>query len=274
MTDKQFQDRILQRHQAAIEAAFPATRDVCGFATELLNWLFPEQTGHATHTSAEELSLKYSRLQVQLQQLLQAMQPQLQVPAELLTTSFFEQLPALDDLLSKDAEAILAGDPAASSRYEIIRTYPGFYALAFYRIAHILHSLQVPLIPRLITEFAHNKTGIDIHPGATIGTYCCVDHGTGIVIGETSVIGNHVKIYQGVTLGALSVDKNMAQRKRHPTIEDNVVIYAGATILGGETIVGHDSIIGGNVWLIRSVPPFSRIYYKADEHMTISEQLA
>ena len=154
------------------------------------------------------------------------------------------------------------GDPAAKSESEVVRTYPGFYAIAAYRLAHELHLLGVEGIPRVITEFAHSKTGIDIHPAAKIGEHFCIDHGTGVVIGETTIIGNHVKIYQGVTLGALSVDKSDAEKKRHPTIEDRVVIYAGATILGGETTIGHDSIIGGNVWLTQSVPPQSKIYYQ------------
>ena len=152
-----------------------------------------------------------------------------------------------------------------------MRAYPGFYAIAFYRIAHALHRLHVPLLPRVITELAHARTGIDIHPAASIAPYFCIDHGTGVVIGETSVIGPHVKLYQGVTLGALSIDKSMAKSKRHPTIEEHVVIYAGATILGGDTTVGHHSVIGGNVWLIKSVSPFSRIYYKADGSMNIVE---
>ena len=156
-----------------------------------------------------------------------------------------------------------SGDPAAKSINEVVQTYPGFYAIAAFRIANELHRLGSVGIPRVITEHAHSKTGIDIHPGAKIGAHFCIDHGTGVVIGETTVIGNHVKIYQGVTLGALSVDKSDAERKRHPTIEDNVVIYAGATILGGETVIGHDSVIGGNVWLTRSVPPHSKIYYQA-----------
>jgi serine O-acetyltransferase len=154
------------------------------------------------------------------------------------------------------------GDPAATTDFEVIRTYPGFYALAFYRLAHGLYELQIPLIPRILTEYAHSKTGIDIHPGATIGNYFFMDHGTGIVIGETCEIGERVKIYQGVTLGALSVDKSMASTKRHPTIEDGVVIYSGATILGGETVVGENSIIGGNVWLTRSTAPNTKIYHQ------------
>jgi serine O-acetyltransferase len=155
------------------------------------------------------------------------------------------------------------GDPAAKSKSEVVRTYPGFYAIAAYRLAHELYRLGVQDIPRVITEHAHSKTGIDIHPAAKIGEHFCIDHGTGIVIGETTIIGNHVKIYQGVTLGALSVDKHDAETKRHPTIEDHVVIYAAATILGGETIIGHDSVIGGNVWLTQSVPAYSKIYYQA-----------
>ena len=165
--------------------------------------------------------------------------------------------------LGQDIDAMYEGDPAAKSRDEVIRTYPGFYAIAAYRIAHELHSLGVLGIPRIITEHAHSKTGIDIHPGAKIGDHFCIDHGTGVVIGETSVIGDHVKIYQGVTLGALSVNKEDASKKRHPTLEDNVVVYAGATILGGETVIGKGSVIGGNVWLTSSIPPNSKIYYQA-----------
>jgi serine O-acetyltransferase len=156
-----------------------------------------------------------------------------------------------------------AGDPAAKSRTEILRSYPGFYAIAAYRIANQMHRQGIQLIPRMITELAHSRTGIDIHPGATIGQYFCIDHGTGVVIGETTVIGDHVKIYQGVTLGALSVEKADADKKRHPTIEDHVVIYAGATILGGKTTIGKNSVIGGNVWLTKSVPAGSKVYYQA-----------
>jgi serine O-acetyltransferase len=167
-------------------------------------------------------------------------------------------------ILNTDIDAILEGDPAARTRFEIIRAYPGFYAISFYRIAHKLADLEIPLLPRILTEYAHSKTGIDIHPGAEIGEHFCIDHGTGIVIGETTIIGNHVKIYQGVTLGALSVDKAMSFIKRHPTVEDYVVIYSGATILGGDTIIGHYSIIGGNVWLTKSVPPYSTVYHKSE----------
>lgn len=166
-------------------------------------------------------------------------------------------------MLLQDVEAMYMGDPAAKSKAEVIRTYPGFYALAAHRIAHCLLKNGVNLIPRIISEHAHRQTGIDIHPGAEIGDHFCIDHGTGIVIGETTTIGSHVKIYQGVTLGGLSVKKEDARKKRHPTIEDHVVIYANASILGGETVIGKGSIIGGNVWLTKSVPGNSKIYYQA-----------
>jgi serine O-acetyltransferase len=165
-------------------------------------------------------------------------------------------------MLLKDAEAIELGDPAAKNRDEVIRSYPGFYAISIYRVANQLHRLNVPFIPRILTEIAHSKTGIDIHPAATIGHHFFIDHGTGVVIGETTHIGDFVKLYQGVTLGALSVNKGMAEIKRHPTIENDVVIYAGATILGGKTVIGKNSTIGGNVWLTESVPANSVVYHK------------
>jgi len=186
---------------------------------------------------------------------------------------FFEQLPELYRKLEQDSKAMYQGDPAAKSRQEIIRSYPGFYAIAAYRVAHTLLQFETSIIPRLITEYAHGKTGIDIHPGAQIGNYFCIDHGTGVVIGETTVIGDYVKIYQGVTLGALSVKKEDAEIKRHPTIEDHVVVYAGATILGGRTVVGTRSIVGGNVWLTQSVPPHSKVYYQAKMNNGDSEEL-
>jgi len=182
-----------------------------------------------------------------------------------ITIRLLEQLPNIRELLHKDIEAAYRGDPAAKSREEILLSYPSIEALSVHRIAHVLYRQGVPIIPRIMSEYAHMKTGIDIHPGASIGEYFFIDHGTGVVIGETCVIGNNVKIYQGVTLGAKSfpVDEkgNLVKGiKRHPNIEDNVVIYAGATILGGDTVIGHDSVIGGNVWLTRSVPPYSRVH--------------
>jgi serine O-acetyltransferase len=180
------------------------------------------------------------------------------------TTAFARRLPQLRRLLLADAEAALAGDPAARHLDEVIATYPGFFATLVYRLAHELFVFGVPLLPRLLTEWAHSTTGIDIHPGARIGPRFFIDHGTGVVIGETTVIGEGVTLYQGVTLGALNFPRDadgqlVRGQKRHPTIEDRVVIYAEATILGGDTVVGHDSEIGGNVWLTRSVPPYSKV---------------
>jgi serine O-acetyltransferase len=179
-------------------------------------------------------------------------------------TSFFGALPDIYKTLFEDAEAILASDPAARSLSEVIVAYPGFYATVIYRVSHCVWSLGVTILPRLFCEFAHSKTGIDIHPGAQIGKAFAIDHGTGIVIGESTVIGNNVKMYQGVTLGALNVLKESASTKRHPTIEDDVILYSGATILGGETVIGRGSIIGGNVWLTNSVPPNSVVYHKSE----------
>ncbi len=180
------------------------------------------------------------------------------------TSQLFDNLPSLKSILVKDAVFILESDPAAKSLEEVVAIYPGFFAIYCYRLAHLINRLSVPLLPRMITEYAHKITGIDIHPGAEIGSPFSIDHGTGIVIGETTIIGNYVKLYQGVTLGALSVDKSKASKKRHPTIEDNVILYAGSTILGGETVVGRNSIIGGNVWLTESVAPFSVVYHKSE----------
>ncbi|MDO5607769.1 MAG: serine O-acetyltransferase EpsC [Capnocytophaga sp.] len=177
---------------------------------------------------------------------------------------FFEnKLPEIHRKLTKDALYFAANDPAATSVREVQLTYPGFFAIAVYRFAHELWLQQTPLLPRMLTEYAHSRTGIDIHPGAEIGENFMIDHGTGTVIGETSIIGNNVKIYQGVTLGALSVSIDKANTKRHPTIEDDVVIYAGATILGGETVIGHDCIIGGNVWLTQSIEPYTKVFHKS-----------
>ncbi len=185
--------------------------------------------------------------------------------AQKAVAKFLRSFVAVHQILHDDIDAAYEGDPAARSKMEVVMSYPGLYAVAVHRIAHALHSVGVPLIPRVMSEHAHSRTGIDIHPGAQIGPGFFIDHGTGVVIGETCVIGRRVKLYQGVTLGALSFDKdedgNLVKGvKRHPDVEDNVVIYAGATILGGNTRIGHDSVIGGNVWLIHSVPPYSRVY--------------
>ncbi|HIS85950.1 MAG TPA: serine acetyltransferase [Candidatus Faecivicinus avistercoris] len=182
---------------------------------------------------------------------------------------FLAAIPGIYSLLLKDIEALYEGDPAATSREEVIVAYPGFFAIVVYRIAHVLYEMRVPIIPRIMTEFVHQKTGIDIHAGAKIGEYFFIDHGTGIVIGETTVIGDHVKLYQGVTLGAKSfevdADGNPVKGiKRHPNIGSHVVIYANATILGGSTTVGDHCVIGGNVWLTHSVEPGQTVYYRAE----------
>lgn len=178
------------------------------------------------------------------------------VKAEEVTVRFMQEIPRVQELLAKDVEAQLAGDPAASSDSEVILAYPGLYTIFVYRYAHVLYELEVPLLPRMMSEYAHGKTGIDINPGATIGEYFFIDHGTGVVIGETAIIGNGVKIYQGVTIGALSTRKGQALSgvKRHPTIEDNVIIYANATILGGNTVVGKNATVAGNTFVTESIP--------------------
>ena len=176
--------------------------------------------------------------------------------------NFFMAIPDIYDCLVADARAIYEGDPAAGSVEEVIISYPGFYAILVYRIAHALDHLSVPVMPRMLTEYSHGKTGIDIHPKAKIGKSFCIDHGTGIVIGETTEIGDFVKIYQGVTLGAISVSKEKASLKRHPSIGDFVTIYSGATILGGKTNIGHHTVIGGNVWLTHSIDPYSVVLNK------------
>ena len=188
--------------------------------------------------------------------------------AKATVAKFIARLSEVKRLVDTDVQAAYEGDPAATSPMEVVMAYPGLYAVTIHRLAHELYKLKVPIIPRVMSELAHSKTGIDIHPGATIGEHFFIDHGTGVVIGETCVIGRNVKLYQGVTLGAKSFQKDpetgalVKGIKRHPNVEDNVVIYAGATILGGDTTIGHDSEIGGSVWLIESVPPNSRVYNK------------
>lgn len=184
--------------------------------------------------------------------------------AEKITFSFLERIPEIREYIETDVQAAFDGDPAAYNKDEIIFSYPGLYAILINRIAHELYLLGVPLIPRIMTEYAHSETGIDIHPGATIGKYFFIDHGTGIVIGETTVIGDNVKIYQGVTLGALSTrgGQNLKSKKRHPTIMDNVTIYSGASILGGETVVGKDVVVGGNAFITKSIPDGAKVSIK------------
>lgn len=255
-----FWQKLYHSHQACPSCPSPA--EVATFFTDLLETLFADYA-QLSFESEKAFENHIMGLKAELHRILRYNPGQGSTEAISVCERFFQSLPSLYDKINQDVMAMFEGDPAARSREEVIRTYPGFYAIAAYRIAHELHRLGVPGIPRIITEHAHSRTGIDIHPGAIIGQHFCIDHGTGIVIGETAVIGDHVKLYQGVTLGALSVGKDDAEKKRHPTLEDNVVVYAGATILGGETTIGHHSVVGGNVWLTRSVPAFSKIYYQA-----------
>ena len=240
--------------------ALPLKRDVAAFVDGLLGLLFP-QLSEESGTTADEIQDSLTLVRRDLRALLGP----LEAPARAteVARSFAGALPDLYGQIRLDGEAIVAGDPAAESLDEVISAYPGFLAIAIHRVAHEIHRLGVRVLPRLLAEVAHTRTGIDIHPGAAIGRGLCIDHGTGLVIGETAVIGDEVKLYQGVTLGALSVAKSAAGTKRHPTIGDRVVIYANATVLGGDTVVGHDSLVGGNVWLTHSVPPHSLVYHSS-----------
>lgn len=264
MLPESFIATILKKHIQA--RAFPATSEIKKLFTKIVLTLFPEQAKVHFKTKGD-LKVIFESLETGLESILYSMKDELTESPEILAQKFLSKIPEIHALLLTDVDAMVQGDPAATTDYEVIRTYPGFYAMAFYRLAHGLHQLAIPLIPRILTEYAHSKTGIDIHPGAKIGQYFFMDHGTGIVIGETCTIGERVKIYQGVTLGALSVEKKMASTKRHPSIEDGVVIYSGATILGGETVVGKESIIGGNVWLTHSVPANTKIYHQANSKL-------
>lgn len=252
---KKFPEYLFQQNQQY--RPVPSLAKAHKFIDNLINFLFPIKEDK--HCSLAQISLTFTQLKLDFQELLTPLEKNLPEDIETLTGSFFKKFPDIYASLIKDTEAFMTFDPAAKSPEGIILYYPGFYSIAIYRFSHELYKLRVPFVPRMISEYAHSKTGIDIHPGAKIGSLFFIDHGTGIVIGETAIIGNNVKIYQGVTLGALFVEKSLANTKRHPTIEDNVIIYSGSTILGGNTVVGRDSVIGGNVWLTKSVPPYSLV---------------
>jgi serine O-acetyltransferase len=270
MSEPTFVSRLYKSH--ASHRNLPQKPAVHRFANRVLEILFPHFGDEQTFPSEDAVSAQLFQLNKDLRQVLDPLSDELPAPPAVLADRFFEKLPAIYELLCKDAHAIVIEDPAASDENEVMLTYPGFFAIAIYRIAHQLCGLGVPLVPRMLTEYAHQQTGIDIHPGANIGQYFCIDHGTGIVIGQTTIIGNHVKLYQGVTLGAVSVEKGLANTKRHPTIEDHVVIYAGATILGGNVTVGEYSVIGGNVWLTESVQPYSKVYHKSQIKVSSNRQ--
>ena len=260
---------LLQSQQRGNLRPIPPKQAAYNWINALLDALFPIRCADTALQSVFELKA----LEIGLMKLLLPLQKELSNTIEQVTHDFFAQIPTIYELLQADAQAILEYDPAAHSLEEVIAAYPGFYAIAVYRFSHQLYSQKVPILPRLIAEYAHSQTGIDINAGASIGKAFFIDHGTGIVIGETCIIGNHVKIYQGVTLGALSVRKSEANTQRHPTIEDNVTIYSGTTILGGNTVVGHDSVIGGNVWLTESVPAFSVVYHKSEVKVRSSKTI-
>ncbi|QNK61281.1 serine acetyltransferase [Pedobacter sp. PAMC26386] len=247
--------------QSQIEA-IPSNLEIAEWAVSLLNLVYPERLTNPSY-SLEEIKGYFIHSEQELLNILKATKACKFCNHQVIAETFYNELPELFRQMNTDITATLSGDPAAKSEFEIIRTYPGFLAISIYRIAHKLLKLGIPLIPRVLTEYAHSATGIDIHPGAEIGEYLFIDHGTGLVIGETTKIGDHVKLYQGVTLGALSVEKFMANTKRHPTIGDHVIIYSGATILGGDTLIGEHSVIGGNVWLTKSVPPNSTVYHQS-----------
>lgn len=262
MSSKLAQYFHLERYQpATIVINVSAVRNS---VDQLVCLLYPQRGSHPA-TSPSDIESAIVDLKSQFTNYFQsvsALNEKLKAESSTLVETFFEELPKIAGILDLDVSAAYAGDPAAYSREEVIITYPGFYAVCIHRLAHALFKLDIPLLPRLMSEYAHEKTGIDIHPGAQIGESFFIDHGTGVVIGETSIIGKNVKIYQGVTLGALSVKKRLQSVKRHPTIESDVVIYANSTILGGETIIGKNSIIGGNVWLTESIPTSSVVFNK------------
>ncbi len=232
---------------------YPDRKKVRKFIKRLFAFLFPSQ-----EMTKKALETEYLGLKKDLQELLVGIKSHEKSTA--ISYQFFMNICETRKILLQDAAAIHDFDPAARSISEVVNTYPGFFAITVYRIANILYLLNVDAVPRIFTEYAHAITGIDIHPFASIGHPFCIDHGTGVVIGETTVIGNNVKLFQGVTLGALSVSKQKSNFKRHPNIEDDVIIYSGATILGGTTVIGKGSVIGGNVWLTESVEANSKVF--------------
>jgi serine O-acetyltransferase len=270
----------LHRLQHTSKGMLPNKRHAERFLNETLEIIFPNIVGDAPPCTADDIRCKIESAEVEIELALRPIKKWQSHAnghsaqngheknskahrADVIHHFFHHRLSPLIEMLWLDAQAMYEGDPAAQSVDEVIGTYPGLLAVSIHRIAHEFYQLGLPIFPRMLSEIGHARTGIDIHPGATIGKSFCIDHGTGIVIGETATLGDHVKLYQGVSLGALSVDKSLASSKRHPTIEDHVVIYANATILGGETVIGHHSVIGGNVFITKSVAPHSVVYHKA-----------
>jgi serine O-acetyltransferase len=240
--------------------------DVLLFLEKSLDIVYPGNVRKVFNDEAE-LSLYEKETSLLLQKILGDLGVK-EKESKKIEESFKESLCPVAKLIYTDAIALFEGDPSARSLTEVILTYPGLLAIATHRIAHFLYKANVAILPRALSEIIHGRTGIDIHPGAIIGESFYIDHGTGVVIGETAVIGNNVKIYQGVTLGALSVDKSLAEKKRHPTIEDDCIIYSHATILGGDTIIGEKSVIGGNVWITKTIPKASVVYHKSEVRLS------
>ncbi len=256
---RQFAEDIFRVRQKHV-SAWPSMQRVHAFVDDLRGLLFPHVSGDCEYYAAAEIEGRLAVLGRDLKQILRPQQRKLPASADETAERFMQALPEIYRALWLDARAIHEGDPASESVDEVIAAYPGFFAVYAFRIAHQLHADGVPILPRIISEHAHLRTGVDIHPGAQIGRRFCIDHGTGVVIGETTEIGDWVKLYQGVTLGALSFPTDgegnlVRDTKRHPTIEDRVVIYANATVLGGQTIIGHDAVIGSSVWVVRSIEP-------------------
>lgn len=248
-------DLLRITHNAEWEAT-PSAHDSVAWLNDLVQFLFPGN--HLPKQTSYNGILKKN--QIDLENILLSYLDPKTFSIEKAVTAFYNSLETIYKNLRLDAVKIYEFDPAASSVNEVIVSYPGFYAITVYRIAHELVKLQIPVLPRILSEFAHRNTGTDIHPGAIIGVPFMIDHSTGIVIGATAIIGNNVSIYQGVTLGALQVAKELAEVKRHPTVEDNVIIYARSTILGGKTVIGRNSVIGGSVFLTKSVEPGSQVF--------------
>ena len=262
-----FIDLLHKTHKAEWEAT-PSNQQAVLWLNDLIEFLFPDN--HLNKLSTYIGRLKKN--QIDLENILLSYLNANAINIEKKVGDFYESLDIIYEDLRQDATKIYDNDPAATSVHEVIVSYPGFYAIAVYRIANKLTQLQIPILPRILSEHAHGRTGVDIHPNATIGVPFMIDHGTGIVIGATSVIGKNVSIYQGVTLGASQVNKNLSEIKRHPTVEDNVIIYARSTILGGYTVIGHDSIIGGSVFLTKSVSPYSNVFNTHQLRIDVREQ--
>ncbi|MGZ3751504.1 MAG: serine O-acetyltransferase [Mucilaginibacter sp.] len=252
---KEFINVLHRTHKSEWEAT-PSNQQAIVWLNDLVEFLFPDN--HLNKLSTYEGRLKKNQIDLE-NILLSYLDPGL-IDIEKTVADFYISLETIYNNLRSDAAKIYENDPAATSIHEVIVSYPGFFAIAVYRISNKLSQLKIPILPRILSEHSHGKTGVDIHPDAIIGVPFMIDHGTGIVIGATSIIGRNVCIYQGVTLGASQVNKELSAVKRHPTVEDNVIIYARSTILGGHTVIGHDSIIGGSVFLTKSVAPYSNVF--------------